>query len=81
MSSTPSASLAWCRRSLTSTRSETVQQIVANQAGYYGVERKEALSRSEKYLKQLDLWKTQRTRENASPADEAPSDDRPRVDA
>ncbi|STW71934.1 multidrug ABC transporter [Klebsiella pneumoniae] len=26
---------------------ETVQQIVVNQAGYYGVERKEALSRSE----------------------------------
>src|SRR5690606_42039767 len=35
---------------------ETVQQIVVNQAGYYGVERKEALERSEKYLKQLDLW-------------------------
>ncbi len=60
---------------------ETVQQIVVNQAGYYGVERKEALSRSEKYLKQLDLWKTQRTRENALRRDEAPSDDRPRVDA
>ena len=27
---------------------ETVQQIVVNQAGYYGVERKEALERSEK---------------------------------
>jgi ABC-2 type transport system ATP-binding protein len=26
---------------------ETVQQIVVNQAGYYGVERKEALERSE----------------------------------
>lgn len=35
---------------------ETVQQIVVNQAGYYGVSRKEALSRSEKYLKQLNLW-------------------------
>jgi len=35
---------------------ETVQQIVVNQAGYYGVERHEALIRSEKYLKQLDLW-------------------------
>ncbi|MDU5453888.1 ABC transporter ATP-binding protein [Pseudescherichia vulneris] len=35
---------------------ETVQQIVVNQAGYYGVERQEALIRSEKYLKQLDLW-------------------------
>lgn len=27
---------------------ETVQQIVVNQAGYYGVERKEAYIRSEK---------------------------------
>lgn len=35
---------------------ETVQQIVVNQAGYYGVSRKEAIIRSEKYLKQLDLW-------------------------
>ncbi|PIC58959.1 ABC transporter [Sporosarcina sp. P12(2017)] len=35
---------------------ETVQQIVLNQAGYYGVSRKEALKRSEKYLKQSDLW-------------------------
>jgi ABC-2 type transport system ATP-binding protein len=35
---------------------ETVQQIVVNQAGYYGVDRKTALERSEKYLKQTDLW-------------------------
>jgi len=35
---------------------ETVQQIVVNQAGYYGVAKKEALIRSEKYLKLLDLW-------------------------
>lgn len=35
---------------------ETVQQIVVNQAGYYGVSRQEALERSEKYLKQSDLW-------------------------
>jgi len=35
---------------------ETVRQIVVNQAGYYGVARKEALIRSEKYLKLLDLW-------------------------
>lgn len=35
---------------------ETVQQIVVNQAGYYGVSRKEAVKRSEKYLKQSDLW-------------------------
>lgn len=35
---------------------ETVQQIVVNQAGYYGVARKEALKRSETYLKQSGLW-------------------------
>ena len=31
-------------------------QILVNQAGYYGIKRKEALVRAEKYLKQLDLW-------------------------
>ena len=41
---------------------ETVQQIVVNQAGYYGVERKEAIARSEKYLKQLDLWEKRNER-------------------
>ncbi|WP_417666693.1 ABC transporter ATP-binding protein [Pseudidiomarina sp.] len=35
---------------------ETVQQIVINQAGYYGVPREVAKERSEKYLKQLSLW-------------------------
>ena len=35
---------------------ETVRQIVVNQAGYYGVARKKAMSRAEKYLKLLDLW-------------------------
>ena len=41
---------------------ETVQQIVVNQAGYYGVERKDAVERSEKYLKQLDLWEKRNER-------------------
>ncbi|MGI5308511.1 ABC transporter ATP-binding protein [Rheinheimera sp. WS51] len=35
---------------------ETVLQIVVNQAGYYGVPRKVALQRAEKYLSQLGLW-------------------------
>ncbi|CUA88021.1 ABC transporter ATP-binding protein [Pseudidiomarina woesei] len=35
---------------------ETVQQIVVNQAGYYGVPRELAKQRAEKYLKQLSLW-------------------------
>lgn len=35
---------------------ETVQQIVVNQAGYYGIPRDEALQRSEVLLKQLNLW-------------------------
>lgn len=41
---------------------ETVEQIVVNQAGYYGVSRKEALIRSEKYLKQSDLWEKRHVR-------------------
>ncbi len=41
---------------------ETVQQIVVNQAGYYGVSRKEALKRSEKYLKQSNLWEKRNER-------------------
>ncbi|WNC68247.1 ABC transporter ATP-binding protein [Thalassotalea nanhaiensis] len=31
-------------------------KILVNQAGYYGVPRKVAFERAEKYLKQLDLW-------------------------
>ena len=30
--------------------------IVVNQAGYYGIPRRKALRRAERYLKQLDLW-------------------------
>lgn len=41
---------------------ETVQQIVVNQAGYYGVPRAEALKRSEKYLKQSNLWEKRNVR-------------------
>lgn len=41
---------------------ETVQQIVVNQAGYYGVPHKEAMERSEKYLKQSDLWEKRNVR-------------------
>lgn len=33
-----------------------VLQVLVDQAGYYGVERKLATQRAEKYLKQLDLW-------------------------
>jgi ABC-2 type transport system ATP-binding protein len=35
---------------------ETLSQIMINQAGYYGVPRSIAKPRTEKYLKQLDLW-------------------------
>jgi ABC-2 type transport system ATP-binding protein len=35
---------------------EPVVEVVANQAGYYGIERKESFVRAEKYLKHLDLW-------------------------
>lgn len=35
---------------------EQVEQIVVNQAGYYGVERNEAKKRAQKYLTMLSLW-------------------------
>jgi ABC-2 type transport system ATP-binding protein len=35
---------------------EKVQDIVTQQAGYYGIPRREALIRSEKYLRKLGLW-------------------------
>ncbi|TRX52476.1 ABC transporter ATP-binding protein [Thalassomonas sp. M1454] len=35
---------------------EAPMKILVNQAGYYGVPRKVAIQRAEKYLKQLDLW-------------------------
>lgn len=35
---------------------EKVEQVAINQAGLYGVNRKEAKVRAERYLKQLDLW-------------------------
>jgi len=35
---------------------EPLINILVNQAGYYGVDRKTALVRAEKYLKQLELW-------------------------
>ncbi len=35
---------------------ELVGEILINQAGYYGIDRKAAAKRTEKYLKQLDLW-------------------------
>lgn len=33
-----------------------VVEVVVNQAGYYGIPRREAKSRAERYLRQLDLW-------------------------
>ncbi|WP_159817677.1 ABC transporter ATP-binding protein [Colwellia sp. 20A7] len=35
---------------------EPLINILVNQAGYYGVDKKTALVRAEKYLKQLELW-------------------------
>jgi ABC-2 type transport system ATP-binding protein len=35
---------------------DTVQNVVVNQAGYYGIERRLATQRAEKYLKELRLW-------------------------
>lgn len=41
---------------------ETVLQIVVNQAGYYGITRREATHRAEKYLRRLDLWEKRDSR-------------------
>jgi ABC-2 type transport system ATP-binding protein len=40
---------------------EPVQEIVVNQAGYYGISRREALPRAEQSLRQLDLWDKRRS--------------------
>ena len=39
---------------------EPVGEIVVNQAGYYGIDRKTAVKRAEKYLNELDLWHRRR---------------------
>ncbi|UCC56881.1 MAG: ABC transporter ATP-binding protein [Gammaproteobacteria bacterium] len=39
---------------------EPVGEIVANQAGYYGIERREAFARAENYLRRLGLWEKRR---------------------
>ncbi len=55
---------------------ETVEQIVLQQAGYYGVPKALAKERAKKYLTQLDLWeKTQRTSKKPLWRHEAPFDD------
>ncbi|EOS8339883.1 ABC transporter ATP-binding protein [Vibrio parahaemolyticus] len=41
---------------------ETVDQIVIQQAGYYGVSKILAKERAEKYLKKLDLWEKRKER-------------------
>lgn len=40
---------------------EPIIEIVVNQAGFYGINRKIAYQRAEKYLKQLGLWDKRRT--------------------
>jgi ABC-2 type transport system ATP-binding protein len=40
---------------------EKVEDIVLQQAGYYGLPRKQALAQTEKYLKQLSLWDKRQT--------------------
>lgn len=39
---------------------ETVEQIVLNQAGYYGIPRRQARQNCERYLRELDLWDKRR---------------------
>ena len=40
---------------------EAVETIVVNQAGFYGIPRKLARERTEKYLRQLQLWEKRRS--------------------
>jgi ABC-2 type transport system ATP-binding protein len=40
---------------------EKVEDIVVNQAGYYGIPRERAFPEAEKILKQLDLWEKRRS--------------------
>jgi ABC-2 type transport system ATP-binding protein len=44
---------------------ESAETIVVNQAGFYGIERREAKRRAEKYLKLLQLWEKRRTMSRA----------------
>ncbi|MGH8271989.1 MAG: ATP-binding cassette domain-containing protein [Gammaproteobacteria bacterium] len=44
---------------------ERVIDIVVNQAGYYGIARKLALERAERYLHELDLWRYRNTNARA----------------
>ena len=39
---------------------EPVEEILVNQAGYFGIDRKTGFARAEKYLKQLGLWDKRR---------------------
>lgn len=39
---------------------EPVEEIIINQAGYYGVDKKTAIERTQTYLKKLGLWKFRR---------------------
>ena len=41
---------------------ETVENIVYNQAGYYGLSRQQSKSNVEKYLKQLGLWEKRKAK-------------------
>jgi len=39
---------------------EPIEEIVVNQAGYYGIPRQQACPRAKKYLQQLGLWEKRR---------------------
>lgn len=39
---------------------EPVEEVLINQAGYYGIDRRDARERTERYLKQLGLWEKRR---------------------
>ncbi len=39
---------------------EPVEEIIINQAGYYGIDRRRAVERTHRYLRQLGLWEKRR---------------------
>ncbi len=39
---------------------EPIEEILVNQAGYYGIPRRQALKRAEKYLHELGIWEKRR---------------------
>jgi ABC-2 type transport system ATP-binding protein len=51
---------------------EPVGEIIANQAGFYGIARSEAVRRTEKYLRRLGLWEKRARSTPTAPPSSSP---------